>query len=147
MRHTTHHRCPRAGLDPVDDAVAALGVLTLAVHRPRRDETIAVLLDDERRGIAIVVVAGTQRPDDVVEVVELLADPASHGGRVSAMFVASVRPSGDGGAGGPLVAGDVDRWLEMSELAESAGVELLEWFVVGDEIDCPRDLLGEAPRW
>ncbi len=51
------------------------------------------------------------------------------------------------GRGDELVAGDVDRWLELSDLAEQAGVELLEWFVIGDAITCPRDLLGEPPRW
>ena len=26
-------------------------------------------------------------------------------------------------------------------------MELLEWFVIADEVSCPRDLLGEPPRW
>ncbi len=54
------------------------------------------------------------------------------------------RPSAP--AGGPL-EGDGDRWLEMSDLTSAAGVELVEWFVIGDDIHCPRDLLGEPPRW
>ncbi len=35
----------------------------------------------------------------------------------------------------------------MSDLTSAAGVELVEWFVIGDDIHCPRDLLGEPPRW
>ena len=45
-------------------------------------------------------------------------------------------------------AGDVDRWLEISDLAEDHGVDLLEWYVIGpDGASCPRDRLGEPPRW
>jgi hypothetical protein len=35
----------------------------------------------------------------------------------------------------------------MSDVTSAAGVELVEWFVIGDDIHCPRDLLGESPRW
>ena len=64
-----------------------------------------------------------------------------HTGRLGALVMATVRPGG-----GPL-EDDGDRWLEMSDLTSAAGVELVEWFVIGDEIHCPRDLLGEPPRW
>jgi hypothetical protein len=141
----THHRCPRAGIDPVDDPTTALAIIGLAMHRPRRAETIVVLLDAERRGVGIVVVAGTLEADAAVEIVEFLAGSAAAGGRVAAFVVASVRrPAADGGGCG---RSDADRWLEMSDVAEAAGVELLEWFVVDDAISCPRDLLGEPPRW
>jgi hypothetical protein len=52
-----------------------------------------------------------------------------------------------GAPGGGVDAGDVDRWLEASDLLEGYGLELLEWFVIGDRTWCPRDLLGEPPRW
>jgi hypothetical protein len=35
----------------------------------------------------------------------------------------------------------------MSDIAEQAGVELLEWFVISGDVTCPRDQLGEPPRW
>jgi hypothetical protein len=119
-------------------------MLSLATHRPIRPETIVILLDDQRRGLAVAVVTDTRRPDDVAEVVECLGRPAAHGGRVGAMIVASVRP---GEFDEQVAAGDVDRWLEISDLAQQAGVELLEWFVIGEEVTCPRDRLGEPPRW
>lgn len=137
-----HHRLPRAGIDPIDHDEAAFLTVAASVTRPLRDETIVVLLDDARRGIAIVVVTGTSRADDVIEVVELLADPLARGGSVAAMVVASVRPTG----AAPDHA-DVDRWLEMSDIAAQAGVDVLEWFVIGPEVSCPRDQLGEPPRW
>jgi hypothetical protein len=38
----------------------------------------------------------------------------------------------------------------MSDVAEQVGVEVLEWFVIGNsgrDVTCPRDQLGEPPRW
>lgn len=156
-----HHRPPRAGIDPIGDAADALAALSLALHWPLRAETIVMLLDDERRGITLVVVSGTRRPDDVVEVIERLADPAAHGGRVAAIVAASIRPGAgrndletdrvdDDHSDTYRIDADVDRWLEMSDLAAQSGVELVEWFVVGPDradVSCPRDRLGEPPRW
>lgn len=136
-----HNRLPRAGVDPITDAATALVTVAAAIQRPLRHETIVVFLDDARRGLAIAVVSGTERPDDVLEVVECLTQPAATRESVAAIVVASIRP----GAG--ALPSDLDRWLEMSELAEQAGVEVVEWFVIADGIDCPRDLLGEPPRW
>lgn len=145
MRLSPSHRLPRAGLDPITSHDDALVTIAMAVHRPLRPETIVVLLDDTRRGIALVVVTDTTRPDDVLEAVECLTRPSTHAGRAGAIVVGSVRPGAlpdDADADR-----DVDRWLELSEIAEGHGVELLEWFVIGTEVRCPRDHLGEAPRW
>ena len=140
------HRAPRAGVDPVDSAPAALAVIQLAMRLPATSETIAVVLDEDLRGRTVVVVDGTDDPDSVVAVVERLADTIAVSGRDGALVVASIRPGR-----GP-VPGDLDRWLEASEIAEDAGVDLLEWFVVDGLAGagtawCPRDLLGEPPRW
>lgn len=139
-----HRRLPRAGIDRISDADTAFVTISMAVHRPLRHETIVALLDDDRCGIGIVAVSGTDQPDAVIEVVECLLDPGLHDGRVAALIVASVcpadRPTRDR-------RGDVDRWLEMSDLAQQAGAELLEWFVIAGGVSCPRDQLGESPRW
>lgn len=141
MRFCPSRRTPVAGVDPIHDAEAALAVVALAVQCPAVAETVVLLLDHERRGISIVVVSGTAHPDDVVEVVEHVAGSAAATGVVGALVVATVRP------GGSVLADDADRWLELSGIAEEAGVEVVEWFVVGRSIQCPRDLLGERPRW
>jgi hypothetical protein len=139
-----HHRLPRAGIDRIDRPETAIITMAMAIHRPLRPETITVLLDHERRGVAIAVVSDTRQPDAVLEVVECLTRTSAHGGRVGAIVVATVRP----GVPDPVIAhGDVDRWLEMSDIAEQAGVELLEWFVINGDVTCPRDRLGEPPRW
>lgn len=140
------HRPPRAGIDPVDSADAALAVIRLAVTRPMRSEVVVLVLDGDRRGRTVVIVDGTDEPDAVVEIVERLAGSLVDAQGAAAIVVASVRPGG-----GPL-DGDSDRWLEASEAAEQAGVELLEWFVISDDLGpptawCPRDLLAEPPRW
>lgn len=145
-----HHRCPRAGLDPIDDRDAALAVVALAAHRPVRDETIVIVLDDARRGVAVVVVSGTTEPDAVLDVVEFVAASADattgHDGRIAAIVVASIRPSGAAPTS-PSERTDTDRWCELSEMADASGLELVEWFVIDDRVTCPRDRLGEPPRW
>ena len=141
------HRVPRAGLDVIDAAEPALAVVRLAMSLPPAAETVALILDAERRGRSVVVVDGTVDPDAVVEVVERLADAIAVAGESGALVVATVRP------GGALLPDDGDRWMEASQLAELVGVDFLEWFVVGDDgrgtltISCPRDLLAEPPRW
>jgi hypothetical protein len=61
---------------------------------------------------------------------------------LASLVVASVRPEGG------LLPGDVDRWLEASTRCEQRGIVLLEWYVMGRYgPECPRDLLGEPPRW
>ena len=140
------HRAPRAGIDPIDSQVAAIALIKLAMHLPLTAETIALVLDADRRGRTVIVVDGTDEPDSVLEVVERLGDAIATSGRDGALVLASVRP------GGRPLDDDGDRWLEASELAEELGVELVEWFVVTDDLGratawCPRDLLGEPPRW
>ena len=84
--------------------------------------------------------SGTVDPDSAIEIVEFVTQGigCEH---LGALVVASIRPAGGS------TPDDVDRWLEMSEIASLAGVELLEWFVIGRTVSCPRDRLGEAPRW
>ena len=140
------HRAPRAGIDPIDSPSAALAVIRLAMHVPLVAETIALVLDDDHRGRTVVVVDGTDEPECVLEVTERLVDSIAGTGHTGALVLASVRP------GGHPSPDDGDLWLEASELAEVAGVDLLEWFVVTDDNGpptawCPRDLLAEPPRW
>jgi hypothetical protein len=136
-----HHRPPRAGVDPITDDSAALVTIGLAMHDPPRPETIVLMLDERRCGIALVVVSGTTRPDDVLEVVECLTRPAATAERVDAIVVASVRPGHD------ATLGDGERWPVLADLAEQHGVELVEWFVIGRTIIRPREAAGARPRW
>ena len=134
-------RLPRAGLDPVATPAAASHLIDAVRARPARHETVCVLLDHRRRGVGIVSVDGTVEDDSVLEVTDLLATIARVDGRIAACVVASIRP------GGGDHLDDLDRWSEMSSRLEAAGVELVEWFVLGSDVSCPRALLGEPSRW
>lgn len=126
----------------VDTAEAALAVVLVAAQVPARDEVIALLLDADLRGHSIVVVDGTVSPDAVVDVMELIGEAVARADRDQTIVLTSVRTDC-----GPL-PGDVDRWLELNEVAETLGCELLEWFVITDGVAwCPRDFLAEPPRW
>jgi hypothetical protein len=134
------HRAPRAGV-PIRSELEALAVVSLAMHRPHVDETIVLLLDHERRGITVAVVSGTTDPDAVLDVVECVSAAGEGTGRLGALVVATVRPARG------MVLGDADRWIEASQLADDHGVELVEWLVIGHDVDRPRELVGEGPRW
>ena len=127
---------------PVDSAEVALGTILAAAHQPARPEVIVLLLTPDLLDPSVVVVDGTTSPDAVVEVMELVAEAAAEAGREHAIVIASVRPDD-----GPL-PGDVDRWTELTDLADTHGCELVEWFVISDQVAwCPRDFLVEPPRW
>ncbi|MDQ3738197.1 MAG: hypothetical protein M3337_03410 [Actinomycetota bacterium] len=155
-------RFPRAGVDPISTPQAALAVISMAMQRPLRHETLVLALDAERRGVTVVVVDGTANPDAVVVVGECIAMAVAGATPVEALVLATVRPAGmsRGLSGGEatdigedeLGAGDLDRWFEASDVVEACGLELVEWFVINggeniERIRCPRDDIGERPRW
>ncbi len=134
------HRLPLAGVDPIDSPAEALSILTFIAHRPLRHETIVVMLDHERRGRGILVVPGTVHPDAMFDVLEVIT--SLDVGDLGAVILGSVRPMGC-----QPDRLDVDRWLDASSMLDDHGIDLLEWFVIADTVMCPRDLLGEPPRW
>lgn len=140
-RYCATHRIPRAHHDPIDDELTAMSLISLAISRPLRDETVVVSLDRRRCGLGLLVVSGTESGDALFDVLDLISAHADRHDHLGGMIVATVRP--DGGA----EPADVDRWLEASAIVHDRGLELVEWFVVGDAVVCPRDLLGERPRW
>jgi hypothetical protein len=130
-----------ARIDPIDSAEDALALMSIAVAQPHVAETIAVLLDDARHGSTIVNAPGTVDPDAMFEVLEhcMLSPDVED---FAAIVLVTVRPCGS------IDADDVDRWMDASECCALLGLELVEWFVMcGDVVVCPRDLLGEPPRW
>lgn len=127
---------------PVRSATGALQLIEAAATRPLVHETIAFLLDHDGFGSTLLCVSGTDRPDAMLGVVECVARAGEGIARLASIVVASIRPAGG------LVPGDVDRWLEASDLADQHGLRLVEWFVIGPNgPECPRDLIGEPERW
>jgi hypothetical protein len=141
MSHPTSRALPRP-TDPIRTAVDALRVLTMAMHRPLVHETLAFLLDSSCRSRTITVVSGTERPDDIAQVVEVMARAGGAIDDVCGLVVASVRPSS------ALVEGDAERWTRLDVLSDDLGVQLVEWFVVGPRgADLPREQAGMPARW
>jgi len=137
------HRLPRAGIDPIDSEFMALSMLSLMIDAPMRSETVVMLLDHEHRGISLLVVSRTVPFDSLFDVIDVVIQ--SQHPELGAIVVATIRPPAPGVP--DLDEHDVDRWLEASEMVEDAGLELLEWFVIGATVNCPRDLVPEPPRW
>jgi hypothetical protein len=138
---------PRAFVDPVDDADAALAVIRLAAQQPLQHETLVLPLDHDSRGGNIIAVSGTDDPDSVLVVVERLCHAFWHGFDVCSIVVATVRPDGET-AEHERTRSDGERWWAASRLADAYGIELVEWFVIGpDEVSCPREQTGESERW
>ena len=117
----------------------ALRVVTRVGDRSRH-QTILVLLDEQRAGSGCVVVEPTPDPASVFDVAELAI---GRGQPVAvACILASVRPDAD------AQPDDVDRWFELLDLFDDAGVDLLDWYVVGpDSITSLRDATGCRPVW
>lgn len=127
---------------PVRCGTDALRVLFLSASQPLEPETLAFLLDRNGHGSVITVVSGTVDPDSVLAVTECLAHAAEGLPHATALVLATVRPTGC------VLPGDIDRWLEASDLAAAHGVDLIEWYIIGASgAQCPRDLLGEPERW
>ncbi len=127
---------------PIRCGTDALRVLFLSASQPLEPETLAFLLDSQGNGSVITVVSGTVAADSMLAVVECLSRAAEGVPKASALVLATVRPTGC------VLPGDIDRWLEASDLAAAHGVELIEWFVISASgAQCPRDLLGEPERW
>jgi hypothetical protein len=130
-------RIPRGFIDPIQSRADALAVLSLAA--PFGHDTVAILLDAQRRGIGIVVVTGTLDPDALFRVIDLSIQARYPD--LAGLVLASSRPGGD------MQATDRERWIEAAMQCDDGGIELVEWFVIGEHIACPRDLAGEPPRW
>jgi hypothetical protein len=137
------HRLPRARIDPIDSECTALSMLSLMIDAPMRPETVVMLLDHEHRGISLLVVSRTIPFDSLFDVLDVVI--RSEHPELGAIVVATIRPPVPGVP--DLDEGDVDRWIEASDMVEDAGLELLEWFVIGAGVSCPRDLVPEPPRW
>jgi len=138
-RNRSSHRVPRGGIDPIRCADDALAVLALAA--PYGHDTIAMLLDEHRCGSSILIVTDTIDPDAMFTVIDTCLAVAHEVDDVDGLILATSRPHGG------VEPDDVHRWLEASDQCRASGLELIEWFVLGTTIRCPRGVFGEPARW
>lgn len=139
----THPYCTGTAIGaPVDDPVAACALLERIRREAPNADIIVMLLGVDRRLAGIVVVDGTGGdPDALLTVVEVLAT-VDRDGAPCDLVVGSIRASAR------VLADDAFRWVSASAIADDAGSQLVEWFVLADGIAwSPRDIVGEPPRW
>jgi len=132
---------PRAHRDPLRSPFDALLLIMLLLEHDAQNETLVLVLDDARRGIAVMRVTGTGDPDTLLGVVDQVAEASRASSEAAAIVLVSARQCSAVGID------DMHRWHEADESCADADLELIEWFVVGNEVTCPRVLCGVDSRW
>jgi hypothetical protein len=129
---------------PLVDPVAALHLVTAALHPVPRPETVAVWLDADRKGIGLIVVDGAESPDDIVRLAKVLAASATPGGAAEAVLFATHRPGW-----GPEVDDCDTRCFDIvDDLLAEAGIDLIDWFQMdGGLAVSMAEHLGLRSRW
>lgn len=128
---------PRPFIDPVESAAQALAIASLVVHRPRRDQTLVLLLDVGRRGVGIIDFHALDH-----SVMHLIVGACCAVEAVASVVVVSTRH------GGTVTVGDIDLHARLSFALAAAGYDLVDWIVCGrGGIYCPRTVIGAADPW
>lgn len=135
------HRIPRAHIDPIRTPGDALRLILTLMSPGTAADTMVVFLDDERCGLGVCHVHGTDDPDTVIGVVDSSADAARASCAAAGLIVATMRPQGT------FVLGDLERWHQIDAACADADIDLVEWFVIGSGISSPRTFCGVPARW
>jgi len=135
------HRLPRGGVDPIVSIYDALRIVIFSMAAPPCDQIIALTLDAESRGRNILIVNNTPDPNALLGIVDMISNSAAGDPHVHGLILASVRP------GGGVSYDDLDRWDQADDICAAVGIDLIEWFVLGASIGCPRELCGADARW
>lgn len=121
---------PRAHLDPIITQQDMLAVLSLAIRRPLCSEVIAILMDEEQRGIGLL---SFDEPRSYSSLVHHLIGLCSTAAIASSVILASIRPNE------LSHNNDVADLRYMQQQCAHAGITLREWFVVSrGAIRCVR---------
>ena len=114
---------PRAHLDPIVSSQDILAVLSLAIRRPLCSEVIAILMDEEQRGIGLL---SFDEPHSPTSLVHQLIGLCSTTAITSSVIIASVRPR-------ELWNSDDQSQLKfMRQQFGNAGITMREWIVVSE---------------
>lgn len=136
---------PRPFLDTITSTSQALSVFSLTMSRPARAETLVLLLDASRRGVALLADSGgTPSGPTPSHTGELLGHHvvgmASAHPTAVACFVMTIEadavPSPD----------DAERWFALADVCDRAGVVLVDWCVRGFATR-PGQLPGRGAVW
>lgn len=128
---------PRPFIDPINTFVEALGVVSMAVQRPRVDSTVALLLDQHRRGLAMFRIPPLSSRNIHTVVAHCSEMPST----ASVVLVSSRR-------GIPIVPADIALLHLCTATLAAAGIRLFDWAVIGlGGLYCPRTLSGIPDPW
>ena len=112
---------PRAHLDPIVSSQDMLAILSLAIRRPLRNEVIAILMDEEQRGIGLL---SFDEPHSPASLTHQLIGLCSTTAIATSVIIASVRPR-------ELWKVDDQSQLKfMRQQFTHAGITMREWIVV-----------------
>lgn len=128
---------PRPFIDPINTLVEAMGVAGMAIQRPRADCTLALLLDSQRRGLALFRIA----PLSTRTIHSVVAQCSDMPTTSSVVLFSSRRST--------LIApADIALLHICTGTLAAAGVRLFDWAVIGPGgMNCPRTLAGVADPW
>ncbi|MGD9792722.1 MAG: hypothetical protein AB7V43_04510 [Acidimicrobiia bacterium] len=107
----------------------ALSIFQAARSRPALEETFVLLLDDAHTGADIVCINDASSADCVQRIVTLLCGLAEQSW-LAGLVVATARPF----ATTVVDDDDLHTWFTLRVLADDAGVDLIDWFVLIDGI-------------
>ncbi len=128
---------PRPFIDPINTLVEALGVATMAMQRPRINSTIAILLDEKRRGLAMF-----RTPPLSTQSIHTVVAHCSEMPSTSSVVLISSRCEI------PVVPADIALLHLCTGTLAAAGIQLFDWAVVGaGGLYCPRTLAGVCDPW
>ena len=128
---------PRPFIDPINTFVEALGVVSMALQRPRNDSTVALLLDEQRRGLAMFRVP----PLTSCNIHTVVAHCSEMPSTSSVVLVSSRRTV-------LVVPADIALLHLCTATLSAAGIRLFDWAVIGHGgLYCPRTLAGVPDPW
>ena len=112
---------PRAHLDPIVTSQDILAVLSLAIRRPLCNEVIAILMDEEQRGIGLL---SFDEPHSPASLIHQLIGLCSTTAIATSVIIASVRPRD------LWNADDQSQLAFMRQQFMNAGITMREWIVI-----------------
>lgn len=126
---------PRAHRDPINSATQALSVFSLAISRPLRPETFVLMMDRDHRGIGLFAL---NSGGDLRSLIDHIVGKCAAENSARALAIASVRLQFQSH---PQLATE---WTSSREICQRAGVQLVDWFIVGRQrVHRPR-IFGDA---
>lgn len=128
---------PRPLIDPITSLAEALSIVSLALQRPRRNSTIVLALDKQRRGIHLFRTAPL-----CPAVVHHIVHECSHVPTVHGIVIVSCRTTS------PFSVCDESLLHTCARTLSAADLHLVDWAIIGaGGLYCPRTLSGAPDPW